>query len=117
MLEFYEQQECVFRQTCADDASCEKQQTSSRNYGAARIFAGSRCRVDLQGGVVLEHGLPAASAKALHTHSSTSAHPIFDHGWACAGLTGQLEMHCLGARPVWEPADVLLGNRQRFSNP
>ena len=71
----------------------------------------------LQDGLVFEHGLPAAGAKALHTHSSTSAQATADHGWAYVGLTGQLEMQFLGARPGWEPADVLLGNKQRFPNP
>ncbi len=114
MLEFCEQQQCVFRQTCADDASCEKQQTSSKN--PSTVLLGS-LQGHLQGVLVFEHGLPAASAKALHTHSSTDAQAISEHGWACAGLTGQLEMQLSGARPVWEPADVLLSNRQRIPNP
>lgn len=100
-----EQQQCVFRQTCAVDREAK---TSGINSFTVLV---GYLQGHLQDGLVFEHGLPAAGAKALHTHSSTSAQAISDHGWAYVGLTGQLEMHFLGARPGWEIADVLLGNR------
>jgi len=94
------QQQCIFRQTCADDEN----QKTCRIISFTVVFGSLQGH--LLGGLIFEHVWPAASAKALHTHSSTQAD--FDHGWACVSLTDQLDMQCSGARPGWEPADVLL---------